>query len=55
MEEDFFKNIVKNAYDFEEEEKQCANCGEYVPEDYGSLTEHDGFICEQCFIDGYGR
>jgi formylmethanofuran dehydrogenase subunit E len=33
----------------------CANCGEIVPSDYGKQTEHDGFICEQCLNDGYGK
>lgn len=37
------------------EMEKCANCGEIVPEDYGKLTETDGFICEQCLIDGYGE
>ena len=33
----------------------CMNCKELVPFDYGKLTETDGFICEQCLIDGYGK
>lgn len=57
MSNDIFKNIIKKMYNFEDEEEtiECANCGEQVPEDYGRLTETDGFICEQCLIDGYGE
>lgn len=63
MNNDVFKNIVKNTYNFEDEEDyedyeeqvECQNCGEIVPEDYGKLTEWDGFICEQCLINGYGK
>jgi len=31
----------------------CINCNEKVPFDYGVLTKTDGFVCEQCLIDGY--
>ncbi len=36
-------------------EVMCSNCNEFVPEDYGKDTEHDGFICEQCLKDGFGQ
>lgn len=58
MEKDLFKNIMNVVYGFEENEEEvviCSNCKEQVPEDYGKLTEHDGFICEQCLVDGYGE
>lgn len=33
---------------------RCTNCGEFAPENYGRNTD-DGFICEQCLVDGYGQ
>ena len=43
-----FQEFVK------EEVKKCDNCGEYITDDFGRLTEHDGYICDQCIEDGYG-
>lgn len=63
MNEDFIKDMYKDIMGIEdkiEEEPEqelfmCSNCNEFVPEDYGKHTEHDGFICEQCLNDGYGQ
>lgn len=52
-------NNYDNWYKEREEEYSdlvvCASCNEVIHEDYGKQTEHDGFICEQCLIDGYGQ
>ena len=49
------RQILKESNERNQELVMCSNCKEFVPEDYGRHTEHDGFICEQCLIDGYGQ
>lgn len=44
--------------DLEVEEQElfmCSNCNEFVPEDYGKHTEHDGFLCWDCINNGFGQ
>lgn len=64
MDEDIFKNIIKVTMNIkdeqedalpEEETYMCSNCNEFVPDDYGRHTEHDGFVCFQCLEDGFGE
>ena len=62
MDEQIFEKLVGASLNLpnlpRESEKElfmCSNCKEIVPEDYGKHTEHDGFICEQCLNDGYGK
>ena len=33
----------------------CSNCDEYTTTEYARLTEHDGYICDQCITNGYGE
>ena len=49
------RQILKESNERNQELVMCSNCNEFVPEDYGRHTEHDGFICEQCLNDGYGQ
>ena len=51
MDIDTFKNILKPTLETE----VCSNCNEVVPNDYGTQTEHDGFICKDCIDSGYGK
>ena len=39
----------------DEELFMCSNCNEFVPEDYGKHTEHDGFVCWDCLNNGFGQ
>lgn len=38
----------------EDEVVMCANCEEYTTKEYATLTNYDGYICDQCMEDGYG-
>lgn len=61
MDIDTFENIIRVTMGIKDETKEkpelvmCSNCNEFVPDDYGKYTEHDGFLCEQCLTDGYGQ
>lgn len=67
MDIDTFKNMFKVSMGIKDEPKKiikqrvskntkrCSNCKDVVPNDYGRDTYHDGFICQQCLNDGYGR
>jgi hypothetical protein len=48
MNNDLFKNIIKNAYNFEDEEKLCVICGEPIG-DFDDNGIYEGEYCEECF------
>ena len=48
MSEDVFKNIMKNAYDFEED-KLCECCGNPIGDFKDYYRVYDGKLCEVCF------
>ena len=66
---EYVTNYKKNYYDISymnydewyrmseeyHELEVCSNCNEVVPNDYGTQTEHDGFLCKDCINSGYGR
>lgn len=57
MDEQTFEKIIGASLNIfnlpSEDEVMCENCKDIVPKDYGKQTEHDGFICTQCQINGY--
>lgn len=60
MDENTFEKLIGASLNLpnlprEQESVMCSNCKDIVPEDYGAYTNHDGFICEQCFKNGYSR
>lgn len=49
MSNEMFKNIIKNAYNFEEEEK-CELCGNEIGE-FCDNGIYEGKYCEECFME----
>ena len=39
--------------EYDENKRQCADCGEEIEEDAECYETDDGYICESCFIDNY--
>lgn len=48
MSNEIFKNMMKNAYNFEEESKKCVLCGEEIG-DFDDNGIYEGEYCEECF------
>ena len=50
MNEDIFKNIIKNTYDFDDE--KCELCGNEIG-DFCDNGIYEGKYCEECFTYNY--
>ena len=52
MDNEIFKNIIKNTYNFEDnkkEEKMCTICGEPIGDFIDYYNIYGGELCEVCF------
>ena len=50
MSEETFKNIIKNTYNFKDEDKKCEICGEPIG-DFDDNGIYEGKYCEYCFSE----
>lgn len=50
MSEETFKNIIKNTYNFEDEDKKCEICEEPIG-DFDDNGIYEGKYCEYCFSE----